>query len=105
MFQDYVDQRFERSKACVEQSNHATRILGGQTWSDRIIRWSMFNLFPESFTQRANTKRCEYRPQVSFLPLVPNMGTGTVVPLKPSWRYTAEQKKKDQIQPSPARTV
>ncbi|KAK5807797.1 hypothetical protein F5H01DRAFT_352610 [Linnemannia elongata] len=98
MFQDYYDQRFELAKAMVIQSNHATRILGGQTWSDWIIRWIMFNLVPESFNQRTNAKRCEYRPQAAFLPLIPNMGTGKVLPQKPSWRYTEEQKQKQQVQ-------
>ncbi|KAG0276347.1 hypothetical protein BGZ95_007674 [Linnemannia exigua] len=102
MFQDYYDQRFERAKENVENSRLVTRIMGGQTWTDKIIRTIMFNLVPKFIQQREYARRSEYRPQVTFLPLVTNTGTGNVISQKPSWRYTEEQKQKqgntDQVQ-------
>ncbi|KAF9118865.1 hypothetical protein BGW39_000797 [Mortierella sp. 14UC] len=84
MFQEYVDQRFEKAKVNVENSRLVTRILGGQTLSDRIIRTLMFNFIPKALQQRDYAKKSEYRPQVAFLPLVANTGTGNVLPQRPS---------------------
>ncbi|KAG0378682.1 hypothetical protein BGX24_003122 [Mortierella sp. AD032] len=92
MFQDYYDQRFERAKENLENSRLVTRIMGGQTWTDKLIRTIMFNLVPKFIQQQSYAKRSEYRPQVTFLPLIANTGTGNVLPQKPSWRYIEEQK-------------
>lgn len=60
MFKDYVDQRFERAKTSVEQSHHATRILGGQ----------VNNLFLATYVQvtlRASKKSTQLTPSPTFL--------------------------------------
>lgn len=42
---------------------------------------------PMSMQAKASSKGMAYRPQVSFLPLVPKLGTGYVIPQTLSKRY------------------
>ena len=48
--------------------------------------------YASDFFQRRNyAKTLNYRPQATFLPLVPDRGTIPILPQKPSLRYAAEQ--------------
>jgi hypothetical protein len=49
---------------------------------------------PKWIMEKSNVKMCSYRPQVTFLPMVPFRGTGPVLPQLPSVRYTKEQQEK-----------
>ncbi|GJJ71415.1 hypothetical protein EMPS_03765 [Entomortierella parvispora] len=89
-FQSYYVQRFPRAKEAYEMSKVVSKVTNGQKWHERLIRWILFNL-PDSFQQRTQVKKNVYRPQASFLPLVPNRGTGKVLPQVPSKRYQKEQ--------------
>ncbi|KAF9176815.1 hypothetical protein BGZ50_009625 [Haplosporangium sp. Z 11] len=92
-FQDYYDQRYSQAKAMLESSRFMSNALGGQHWWERILRFAYFNLIPNWVHQRTYAKIAEYRPQITFLPLAVNRGTGRVAPQKPSKRYIEEQAK------------
>ncbi|KAF9373853.1 hypothetical protein CPB97_000272, partial [Podila verticillata] len=44
-----------------------------------------------SFFDKELIKEGAYRPQVTFLPRIPNRGRGHVLPQKPSKRHTKDQ--------------
>ncbi|KAG0376744.1 hypothetical protein BGX24_007290 [Mortierella sp. AD032] len=50
-------------------------------------------IYGQSVKLKESVKGVECRPQVSFLPQVPNRGTGLVLPQRSSQRYLEEQKK------------
>ncbi|KAF9193392.1 hypothetical protein BGZ51_003443 [Haplosporangium sp. Z 767] len=85
-FQDYYDQRYPRAKAMLEHSSMISTAMGGQHWWERILRHIILNYIPDWIQQRSLAKTFEYRPQIAFLPLVENRGTGPVLPQKPSKR-------------------
>ncbi|KAF9365947.1 hypothetical protein BGX34_007306 [Mortierella sp. NVP85] len=57
-FQEYYRQRHHRLEAQIKRSSSMTKTMGGQGY----------------------VKTMEYRPQIAWLPLVPNRGTGKVLP-------------------------
>lgn len=96
-FQSYYEQRFEMTKKLFRLTEIISKVLSGQTWTDRLLRWILMNL-PASFQQRQYIKSSGYRSQVSFLPQVPQRGTIPYWPQVPSKRYQREQEtKKDKV--------
>ncbi|KAG9066820.1 hypothetical protein KI688_012732 [Linnemannia hyalina] len=91
---DYRSQRFEHAKQQVENSNMAGKLFYGQTWLERLIRRAVLNWIPKSFEKANLTQAVAYRPQATFLPMVPKRGTFPILPQKMSKRYEDEQAKK-----------
>ncbi|KAF9964193.1 hypothetical protein BGZ65_001236, partial [Modicella reniformis] len=54
---------------------------------ERLARKVMLNYVPPWIQSRTHIKTASYRPQITWLPLAPNHGTGSVLPQKPSKRY------------------
>ncbi|KAF9926176.1 hypothetical protein FBU30_004177 [Linnemannia zychae] len=92
---DYREQRFEHAKQQVENSNMAGKLFYGQTWLEKLIRKAVLNWIPKSFEKATLTKAVAYRPQATFLPLIPKRGTFPVLEQKMSKRYEEEQKLKN----------
>lgn len=46
----------------------------------RLTRHLIFNYIPQWIQDEQFIKACEYRPQIAWLPLAPNRGTGHVLP-------------------------
>ncbi|OAQ35287.1 FAD/NAD(P)-binding domain-containing protein [Linnemannia elongata AG-77] len=92
---DYRSQRFEHAKQQVENSNMAGKLFYGQTWLERLIRRAVLNWIPKSFEKASLTQAVAYRPQATFLPMVPKRGTFPILPQKMSKRYEEEQAKKN----------
>ncbi|KAF9181901.1 hypothetical protein BGZ50_005234 [Haplosporangium sp. Z 11] len=90
-FQDYRDQRYPHARAMSTNSRFISTVMGGQDWWERLLRHVLFHYIPDWLQQWVYGKMAEYRPQITWLPLVENRGTGYVIPQKPSRRYTEEQ--------------
>ncbi|KAF9896963.1 hypothetical protein BX616_006418 [Lobosporangium transversale] len=54
--------------------------MSGQSWSERIIRYVIFNWVPSWVHANGYAQSVEYRPQIAWLPLVENRGTWPVKP-------------------------
>jgi len=93
-FKSYYDQRFQHAKGSYEASKMAQKIMGGSTWSDRLIRTVVFKYLPRSILQKQLEKTTSYRPQVTFLPRAPRRGTGYAIPQLPSTRYMEGQRER-----------
>ncbi|KAF9967565.1 hypothetical protein BGZ70_009032 [Mortierella alpina] len=85
---DYQDQRYHHAKHQFETSKRFAVIMGGQTWSEALIRKLVLSYMPKSFNQRRQDKTCAYRPQANFLKAVPERGIIPVLPQVPSKRYS-----------------
>ncbi|GJJ74501.1 hypothetical protein EMPS_06859 [Entomortierella parvispora] len=90
-FRSYYDQRYHHAKAGYDLSQLSSKIMGGSTWTDRLVRTVIFKYLPRSIQQKQFEKTNSYKPQAMFLPMAPKRGTGYVMPQQPSARYTEEQ--------------
>ncbi|KAF8986349.1 hypothetical protein BGZ46_005534 [Entomortierella lignicola] len=79
-FQDYYAQRFHRADIQNQHSRTSGKITNGQSPLQKLARKLIFNYLPDWVKQRSYVKALEYRPQIAWLPLVENRGTGKVVP-------------------------
>ena len=62
---------------------------------DRAIRHVVFNYLPKSALRKNIAKNHAYRPQATFIPQIPNKGSGPFLPQTPSKRYQREQAEAD----------
>ncbi|KAF9283052.1 hypothetical protein BGZ68_005602 [Mortierella alpina] len=88
---DYQEQRYEHAKFQFEISRNNGKIMSGQSWLDKFIRYVVFNYLPKSIQTRKLIERSLYRPQIAFLPQAKTRGTCPVLDQKPSKRYLKEQ--------------
>ncbi|KAH7048071.1 hypothetical protein BKA57DRAFT_52073 [Linnemannia elongata] len=89
-FQSYQSQRYEHAKRCIASSKLNAKISSGQTWTEKLTRYLVFNYLPRWIQLRTFTQHVVYRPQASFLPVVEDRGSVPSLPQKVSWRYQAE---------------
>ncbi|KAG0022223.1 hypothetical protein BGZ80_000736 [Entomortierella chlamydospora] len=88
---EYREQRYDEAKAQYESSKFSGKVYYGHTMMERAIRHVVVNYMPPSIQSYGVAKAMACRPQVAFLPLIPNRGTTEVIPQKPSAKYFAEQ--------------
>ncbi|KAF8938579.1 hypothetical protein BGZ58_000615 [Dissophora ornata] len=79
-FSEYYRQRYDPAKEQFGRSNAMSKALGGQTWKERLLRHVILNYIPEFVQQRMSSRAFQYRPQIAWLPLAHNRGTGLVLP-------------------------
>ncbi|KAF8985394.1 hypothetical protein BGZ46_004506 [Entomortierella lignicola] len=91
-FEDYFDQRYEHAKMQIDISKFLGKVFAGQSFFERIFRHIILRYTPSWVHARNNIKVASYRPQLTWMPFVPNHGTGPVLPQKPSKRYQEEQR-------------
>ncbi|KAK3831653.1 MAG: hypothetical protein JOS17DRAFT_124966 [Linnemannia elongata] len=85
---DYQDQRYQFAKIQFETSKRFAVIMGGQTWSEALIRKVVLAYMPKSLNRRRQDKTCAYQPQANFLKLAPERGEIETLPQVPSKRYS-----------------
>ncbi|KAF9101919.1 hypothetical protein BGX27_011279 [Mortierella sp. AM989] len=79
-FRDYYGQRYHRADIQHQRSRTTGKVTNGQTRMQRMARHMIFNYLPEWVKQRSFVKTLEYRPQIAWLPIIENRGTGKVLP-------------------------
>ncbi|KAG0199092.1 hypothetical protein BGX28_007567 [Mortierella sp. GBA30] len=89
-FQTYSNHRYPLAKSAIENSDFMMKLMSGQKFSERLMR-NVLLYMPDWMTTQHFIKQAAYRPQASFLPLVPPRGTGHALPQAPSKRYAEEQ--------------
>ncbi|KAF9106614.1 hypothetical protein BGX27_009099 [Mortierella sp. AM989] len=78
--EDYYKQRYHRVEMQIERSRSISKIMGVQSRNERLIRHFTLNYLP-NWVQQLNVARImKYRPQIAWLPLVENRGSGRVLP-------------------------
>ncbi|KAI1316803.1 hypothetical protein EDD11_009469 [Mortierella claussenii] len=86
-FREYKHQRFGPATAQMDKSKLMGTLLYGQTWSERMTRYLIFNWVPKSIQTQQFLKDASYRPQCTYLPLVQNRGTVPVMEQRSSKKY------------------
>ncbi|KAF9365955.1 hypothetical protein BGX34_007314 [Mortierella sp. NVP85] len=79
-FEEYYRQRFPRLNAHFQRSRQITAAFGGKTRMQKLYRHLILNYIPKWLADWGYVKSMEYRPQIAWLPLIPNRGTGYVLP-------------------------
>ncbi|GJJ70240.1 hypothetical protein EMPS_02589 [Entomortierella parvispora] len=107
--QSYKDQRLPHVIEQYKASKATAKFMYGHTFLERCIRFAVFNLIPTWKMNEMTQKDAAYRPQITFLPLAPNLDASYVEPQFPNRRYEVEQKAKKEAehasQPSTAAVV
>ncbi|KAF9194127.1 hypothetical protein BGZ51_001106 [Haplosporangium sp. Z 767] len=85
---DYQEQRYQYAKHQFETSRRFAVVMGGQTWTEALIRKLVLSYMPKSMNQRRQDRTCAYRPQANFLKQATPRGVIPVLPQVPSKRYT-----------------
>ncbi|KAF9424447.1 hypothetical protein BGZ76_003522 [Entomortierella beljakovae] len=79
-FSGYYSERFKYAKKAFEISSGMAKVLNGQKFSERLARNIVLNYVPNRFILSTRAKNWNYRPQVCWLPLIKDRGTGEVLP-------------------------
>ncbi|KAG0353655.1 hypothetical protein BC939DRAFT_497687 [Gamsiella multidivaricata] len=90
-FKDYREQRFDRVSNQYKASKEMSKILSGQTWSERFFRYIILNWIPSFLQNQQSLLGLDYRPQIAWLPLAENRGTVSVLPQQGKREPLAEQ--------------
>ncbi|KAF9102245.1 hypothetical protein BGX27_011117 [Mortierella sp. AM989] len=90
-FNSYRAQRYPQAKYQMDKSKNMGRVLYGQTWGERILRFVVFNLLPTWMQEEELLKDTVYRPMLTFMDPPENRGTGPILPQQQSERYQAEK--------------
>ncbi|KAG0072718.1 hypothetical protein BGZ90_011831 [Linnemannia elongata] len=90
-FKEYRQLRYPHAAEQFQKSKLFTMLMVGQTWYEDLLRRVVLGYASDFFQRRNYAKTLNYRPQATFLPLVPDRGTIPILPQKPSLRYAAEQ--------------
>ncbi|KAF9434453.1 hypothetical protein BGZ76_007993 [Entomortierella beljakovae] len=69
-FKEYYKQRFNRASYQFERSEYMSKVMVGQTWSERSIRHLFLNYMPAWVQKRRLYKNLENCPQVAWLPFI-----------------------------------
>lgn len=78
-FKEYVRQRAPRLDSQYKRSQTMMAVMSGKTWVQRVTRHAMLNYVPKWVQDKDFIKSFEYRPQIAWLPVVPNRGVGKVL--------------------------
>ncbi|KAG0005991.1 hypothetical protein BGZ80_002181 [Entomortierella chlamydospora] len=79
-FASYYRQRFPEADIQFKNSANMAKIMFGQKWSERTLRYVMLNYTPYWLMQKKQNSDYAFRPQLNWLPLVEKRGTGNVLP-------------------------
>ncbi|KAG0013312.1 hypothetical protein BGZ80_011157 [Entomortierella chlamydospora] len=95
-FASYYGQCYQEAEVLTKSSALLTKMMFGHNWSDRLLRRVVISSLTDWLKQREASKNMQSRPQVNWLPLKKNRGSGNV--LQPEGREEAEKKAQAQAQ-------
>ncbi|KAG0053363.1 hypothetical protein BGZ83_001257 [Gryganskiella cystojenkinii] len=72
--QSYYEQRYRPAEANYRDSQTISKVMIGQSPTDRFLRNLTLHFLPHAVQQRVYAKSVRYRPQIMWLPLIPERG-------------------------------
>ncbi|KAF9425320.1 hypothetical protein BGZ76_003320 [Entomortierella beljakovae] len=75
IFEDYAEKRSSVAKAALENARQFGKVMSNRGFISDIVRKIFFNYIPDWANKINNEKRLQHRPQLHFLPEVPDRGT------------------------------
>ncbi|KAG9070427.1 hypothetical protein KI688_007963 [Linnemannia hyalina] len=97
-FKGYKDERYEAVKEQYAQTQFAAKLQFGHTFSERIMRYILFNWIPKSMQIKQMSKDNAYRPQANFLPQTPKRGKLDTLSQDPLKRVQKEREEEEEAQ-------
>ncbi|KAG0077349.1 hypothetical protein BGZ90_007332 [Linnemannia elongata] len=97
-FKGYKEERYEAVKEQYAQTQLAAKLQFGHTFSERIMRYVLFNWVPKSLQMKQMSKDNAYRPQANFLPQTPKRGTIETLSQAPLKRVQREREEAEEAQ-------
>ncbi|KAF9352547.1 hypothetical protein BGX26_009667 [Mortierella sp. AD094] len=79
-FEGYHKQRYARAEEAFKRSVLMAKVLNGQKWTEKLARNVFLNHQPAWLVKGSLYKAYADRPQVAWLPLIENRGSGPVIP-------------------------
>ncbi|KAF9351036.1 hypothetical protein BGX26_010864 [Mortierella sp. AD094] len=79
-FASYYRQRYLEADTIIKSSSIYTKLMFGHTWVDRLLRKIVINYIPDWLKMKEIDNGLANRPQINWLPLVENRGSGHVLP-------------------------
>ncbi|KAF9421352.1 hypothetical protein BGZ94_008845 [Podila epigama] len=83
IFQDYHEKRHKIAEAALMNARQFGKVMSGRGWMADLVRKIFLNYIPEWLTRWSNAQRLQFRPQLHFLPQVPDRGVPKARPQEP----------------------
>ncbi|KAF9992370.1 hypothetical protein BGZ80_004189 [Entomortierella chlamydospora] len=83
VLEDYFEKRSVFAKAALENARQFGKVMSDRGFVAEVTRKVFFNYIPDWMNRWNNEKRLRFRPQLHFLPEVPDRGTPKAQPQEP----------------------
>ncbi|KAF8927172.1 hypothetical protein BGZ52_004774, partial [Haplosporangium bisporale] len=75
VFDSYYERRAKIAKSALGNSRQFGKVMGDRGMFPQLIRKLFLNHMPDWLNRKSNVMRLQYRPQLNFLPQIPNRGS------------------------------
>ncbi|KAF9338618.1 hypothetical protein BGZ91_008373 [Linnemannia elongata] len=83
VFDNYFNNRSKIAQAALDNARQFGKVMSNRGFVSEVVRKIFFNYIPDWMTRWQNTQRLQFRPQLHFLPQVPDRGTPKAQPQEP----------------------
>ncbi|KAG0370579.1 hypothetical protein BC939DRAFT_443712 [Gamsiella multidivaricata] len=83
IFENYFDKRSKIAQDALNNARGFGKVMSDRGFIPELVRKLFLNYVPDWMTRWSNTQRLQYRPQLHFLPEVPDRGTPKAQPQEP----------------------
>ncbi|KAF9946305.1 hypothetical protein BGZ72_000459 [Mortierella alpina] len=80
IFEDYFVKRSRIAQDALNNARQFGKVMSERGWLSEVVRKIFLNYIPDWMTRWSNSQRLQYRPQLHFLPQVPDRGTPKAQP-------------------------
>ncbi|KAG0349964.1 hypothetical protein BG005_010504 [Podila minutissima] len=83
IFGDYYAKRYKIAQAALLNARQFGKVMSDRGFIAEMVRKVFLNYIPDWLTRWSNAQRLQFRPQLHFLPLVPDRGSSKARPQEP----------------------
>ncbi|KAG0277859.1 hypothetical protein BGZ95_005203 [Linnemannia exigua] len=83
VFESYFNSRSKIAQDALNNARQFGKVMSNRGFVSEVVRKIFFNYIPDWMTRWQNTQRLQFRPQLHFLPQVPDRGTPKAQPQEP----------------------
>ncbi|KAF9434690.1 hypothetical protein BGZ76_007605 [Entomortierella beljakovae] len=87
-FKDFYKQRYKDAGLAYNGSNQFSKVLNGQRWTERLMRYAFLNLIPEWALKASLIKAYSFGAQIEWLPYITGRGKSPVPKKKKNQNIT-----------------
>ncbi|KAF9575174.1 hypothetical protein EC968_004110 [Mortierella alpina] len=80
IFENYFAKRSKIAQDALNNARQFGKVMSERGWLSEVVRKIFLNYIPDWMTRWSNSQRLQYRPQLHFLPQVPDRGTPKAQP-------------------------